>query len=46
MDLWEALTGECPRRATPELFSSTVDFIFYILLVFSAFFLLVCKPVN
>lgn len=33
-----ALTGECPHHATQELFSSIMDFIIYIYLIFFIFF--------
>lgn len=32
-----ALTGECPHHATQELFSSIMDFIIYIYLIFFIF---------
>lgn len=35
MDLCKVLTGEFPHPGTQELFSSTMDFIIYILLIFS-----------
>lgn len=38
MDLWGALTGELPHHATQELFSSTMDFIIYVFLIFFIFF--------